>query len=76
MVSDSNEWNDADAWTTFSNGIEERDPVQRDKIFATNIPKELNIDGLKNLFGKYGTIKDISKPTDKSFVFITYTSIA
>lgn len=74
MVSDNNEWNEEDAWIDMT--IQERNPIQRDKIFVKNIPNELNRDGLKNMFGKYGKIIDISKPEDKKFAFITYESIA
>lgn len=50
--------------------------IQRDKIFASKIPKNMTKDGLYNLFSQYGTIKDIHMPINKDYVFITYTSIA
>lgn len=58
-------------------GLENRDPIERDRIFVKNIPEELNDDGLKNIFEHYGHIKDkIHRPTGKNYAFVPYGSIA
>ncbi|XP_063992724.1 uncharacterized protein LOC135170650 [Diachasmimorpha longicaudata] len=45
-------------------------------LYVTNLPLELNEDGISKIFKKYGTVKAIIAPTEGQFAFISYGTYA
>lgn len=56
--------------------LSQPDIIQRDRVFLKNLPTELMDDGIRHICEVYGKIRDIHRPNEQNYAFVTFATPA
>lgn len=56
--------------------LEQQEGIQRDRVILKNVPTELTHDGIRHICEIYGNIVDITRPHEKNYAFVTFSTPA